>query len=211
MKSLVTEKTITIEPKYITPFQTPNLLHMMMASNSDWVVPAGRTARRYAVFKVSNKHRRDKAYFTALRNEIYGGGAAAMLYDLLRLDLGDWEPQEIYETAALVEQKQRSLHGLDAWIEGFLQKGRLPVPYSLKYPNRCLSDHLIEDALKFDRYTNSTLVPTKLKEVFPNIEDFNNQAARGWKFPPLAECRRLWEARYGGKWNWLYNVKEWLI
>src|SRR5262249_16720835 len=68
LKSLVTEKRITIEPKYVTPFQTPNLLHMMMASNSDWVVPAGRTARRYAVFKVSNKYRRNKAYFAALRD-----------------------------------------------------------------------------------------------------------------------------------------------
>jgi hypothetical protein len=211
LKSLVTEKNITIEPKYLTPFQTPNLLHMMMASNSDWVVPAGRTARRYAVFKVSNKRRRDKAYFTALRDEIYSSGAAAMLYDLLRLELNGWEPQEIYETSALVEQKQRSLHGLDVWIEGILQKGRLPAPYSIKYPNRCLTQHLIEDALKYDRYTNETLVPTKLKEVFPDIKDFNNQSARGWAFPALADCRRLWEARYGGTWNWLYDVKEWQL
>ena len=27
-------------------FQSPNLLHIMMASNNDWVVPAGPTARR---------------------------------------------------------------------------------------------------------------------------------------------------------------------
>jgi Family of unknown function (DUF5906) len=129
LKNLVTEQTITIEPKYVTPFQTPNLLHIMMASNNDWVVPAGRTARRYAVFKVSNKHRRDKQYFQALRDEIYSGGAAAMLYDLLRLDLGDWEPQDIYGTEALVKEKQHSLRGLDAWIEGMLQKGQLPVLY----------------------------------------------------------------------------------
>jgi hypothetical protein len=103
LKSLVTERYITIEPKYVTPFQTPNLLHIMMASNNDWVVPAGPTARRYAVFEVSNKHRRDKAYFDALRAEIEGGGAAAMLYDLLAMNLKGWEPQELYETDALVE------------------------------------------------------------------------------------------------------------
>lgn len=213
LKSLVTERYITIEPKYVTPFQTPNLLHIMMASNNDWVVPAGPTARRYAVFEVSNKHRRDKAYFNALRAEIEGGGAAAMLYDLLRLDLGDWEPQELYETDALVEQKQWSLRGLDAWIEGMLQKGMLSVPYSLKYPNRCLSQDLLNDALKHDRYTNDSNVATKLKKVFPkdNMKDFNNQAARGWAFPPLSECRASWAQRYGGKWNWHHDVREWRI
>jgi hypothetical protein len=210
LKSLVTERYITIEPKYVTPFQTPNLLHIMMASNNDWVVPAGPTARRYAVFEVSNKHRRDKAYFNALRAEIEGGGAAAMLYDLLAMDLGDWEPQELYETDALVEQKQWSLRGLDAWIEGMLRKGMLPVPCSLKYPNRCLSKHLLEDALKHDRYTNDSNVATKLKKVFgkDNMKDFNNQLARGWAFPPLTDCRGSWEQRYGGKWNWHHDIKD---
>lgn len=134
-----------------------------------------------------------------------------MLYDLLRLDLGDWEPGEIYKTAALVEQKQRSLHGLDVWIEGFLQRGRLPVPYSIKYPNRCLSHALLEDALRFDRYSNETLVVTKLKKMFAGMKDFNNQSTRGWIFPALPDCRQAWEQRYGGQWIWLYDAKEWQL
>jgi hypothetical protein len=134
---------------------------------------------------------------------------APRLYDLLRLDLGDWEPQDIYETEALVKQKQHSLRGLDAWIEGMLQKDQLPVPYSLKYPNRCLTDHLVAEAKQFDRYTNETLVPTKLKETFSSLKHFNNQVSRGWIFPPLSECRAAWERCYGGKWNWIYQVKDW--
>jgi hypothetical protein len=211
LKSLVTEEFITIEPKYVTPFQTPNLLHIMMASNNDWVVPAGPTARRYAVFEVSNKYRGDKAYFKALQAEIDSGGAAAMLYDLLRLDLGDWQPRELYETAALIEQKQWSLRGLDAWIESFLQVGSLPAPLSVKYPNRCLSKFLLDDALRYDRYTNETNITIKLKKVFgkDNMKDFGIQVARGWAFPPLADCRRAWEQRYGGRWNWHHDVAEW--
>ena len=54
LKSLVTEETIMIEPKYFGPFQVRNLLHIMMSSNNDWVVPAGHGSRRYAVYKVSN-------------------------------------------------------------------------------------------------------------------------------------------------------------
>jgi hypothetical protein len=105
------------------------------------------------------------------------------------------------------------LRGLDAWIESILQKGMLPVPYSLKYPNRCLSMYLLQDALKFDRYTNETQVPTKLKKVFgkDNMKDFGNQRSRGWVFPPLSECRGSWSQRYGGKWNWHHNVNEWRV
>jgi hypothetical protein len=131
LKHLVTEPTILIEPKYVTPFLVPNLLHMLMASNNDWVVPAGRTARRYAVFKVSMERMGDKKYFQALRNEILNdGGAAAMLHDLLVMDLGDWTPMEIYQTQALVEQKRHSLRGLDRWMEVLLQAGILPAPMS---------------------------------------------------------------------------------
>src|SRR5215469_9696997 len=81
------------------------------------------------------------------------------------------------------------LRGLDAWIEGILQKGMLSVPFSPKYPNRCLSQALLDDALKHDRYTNDSNVATKLKRFFgkDNMKDFNNQAARGWALPPLAD------------------------
>ncbi len=32
-----------------------------------------------------------------------------------------------------------------------------------------------------------------------------------WAFPPLADCRRSWEQRYGGKWNWHHDVAEWKV
>src|SRR5262249_43740134 len=78
LKNLITEKTITIEPKYFAPFQVPNLLHILISSNNDWVVPAGPHARRYAVFKVSEEHINDFAYFSALHAELDNGGAEAM-------------------------------------------------------------------------------------------------------------------------------------
>ena len=161
LKSLITEDTITIEPKYFTPFQVPNLLHIMMSSNNDWVVPAGPHARRYAVFKVSDEHMNDFDYFSALRAELDNGGVEAMLYDLLRLDLGNWHPMQIYKTAALIEQKAHSLRGLDAWIETMLQEGSMPYGGFNGYPNRSLTKDLTEHVKLFDRYTNDSLVPRK--------------------------------------------------
>ncbi len=208
LKSLITEETITIEPKYFAPFQARNMLHMIMSSNNDWVVPAGHGARRYAVFKVSDSRVGDFEYFEALKAEMDNGGIEAMLWDLLHLDLGDWHPRELYKTAALIEQKQHSLRGLEAWIESLLQAGRMPESYSRKYPNRCLSKVLFEDAKGYVRFTNETEVANKLKDVL-KVTPFNNKAARGWVFPPLAECRKAWEIRNGGAWNWHHEIEEW--
>jgi hypothetical protein len=207
LKSLITEDTVTIEPKYFAPFQVPNLLHILMSSNSDWVVPAGPHARRYAVFKVSDKRMDDFAYFSALRSELDNGGAEAMLYDLLRLDLGDWRPRQIYKTAALAEQKAHSLRGLPAWIEQMLQEGSLPYGGFNGYPNRALTEDLTEHAKQFDKYTNKSLVPRELKKLF-SVQPFGSGTARGWKFPPLPECRKLFEARFG-PWEWHYDIEEW--
>jgi hypothetical protein len=207
LKSLITEPTITIRPLYVQGFQVRNMLHIMMASNNDWVVPAGHGSRRYAVFKVSDERLRDFPYFKDLNAEIDGGGTEAMLYDLLQMDLGEWHPKQIYETAALVEQKGHSLRGLDAWIEAMLQEGALPKPLP-KYPNRCLSGDLLEAAKEFDRYTNSAKVAARLQAVL-GVEAFNTKVARGWAFPELAECRRLWASRNGGTWRWHRDAEEW--
>jgi Family of unknown function (DUF5906) len=208
LKSLVTEETITIEQKYFAPIQIRNLLHIMMCSNNDWVVPAGHGSRRYAVFRVSDARVGDFEYFDELNAELAQGGVEAMVWDLLHLDLGSWHPKQIYETAALVEQKQHSLRGLEAWIESLLQAGALPKPVSVSYPNRCLSKDLLAAAKDFDPYTNESLMAKKLQQVL-GVAPFNIKYARGWAFPPLTECRGLWEVRNGGRWRWLRDAAKW--
>ena len=88
-----------------------------------------------------------------------------------------------------------------------LQNGALPVPYSAKYPKRCLTMHLAAAAKEFDRYTNESLIAKKLQSLF-SVTELNNKVRRGWVFPELAECRRLWELRNGGSWPWHYVEDE---
>ena len=75
-------------------FGWPNRLHVAMAANADWVVPAGAGERRYAVFNCADTFvmgRGDDAireeYFKALHRELENGGLEAMLHDLLNLRL----------------------------------------------------------------------------------------------------------------------------
>jgi hypothetical protein len=208
LKVLITENTFTIEPKYFSPFEIRNLLHILMSSNSDWVVPAGKDARRYAVFEVSDKRIDDFEYFDRLNAELNRGGIEAMLYDLLHIDLRGWHPKMVYKTKALIDQKAHSLRGLDAWIEGMLQEGRLPIPLSPEYPNRCLSENLLTSARQFDPHTNSRRVADKLKKIL-DAKPFNTQDLRGWEFPPLPDCRSLWEAHNRSRWDWHHPVTIW--
>jgi hypothetical protein len=62
LKGLVTEPTLPIEGKYMHLTEARSFLHMIMASNSDWVVPASIRERRFAVFDVSDEHANDHPY-----------------------------------------------------------------------------------------------------------------------------------------------------
>ncbi len=162
---------------------------------------------------------RDYEYFGALKHEIENGGAEAMLYDLLRLDLGKWHPRQIPMTAALVEQKQRSLRGSRAVIESWLQE-KLPKGITgtwLKYPNRALTDDMLASMKEHGvKHTNASLPAAELKMLFGDGEaeeggmiPRSSGSARGWEFPPLHDCRAMWERKYGGKWQWHRKLKDW--
>ena len=87
LKALITEPTLTIEAKFQNAVQMPNFVHLMMASNEDWVVPASLEARRFFVLEVSAAKANDHAYFAAIWAEMEDGGYEAMLHDLLDHDL----------------------------------------------------------------------------------------------------------------------------
>src|ERR1700744_2087702 len=83
LKRLVTEPPIFIEAKGRDGGEVPNLLHVMMASNEDWVVPAGERERRYFNLKVSDEKLQNHGWFKAINDQLENGGYEAMLHDLL--------------------------------------------------------------------------------------------------------------------------------
>src|SRR5262245_51159105 len=119
---MITEPTLPIEKKGIDVFEVLNALKIIIASNEDWVIPAGIDERRFAMFNVAETYKQNKEYFTALYAEIDEGGIAAMMYDLLNMDLKEWHPRDdVPKTAALHEQQLHSLPPLDAWWLGLLE------------------------------------------------------------------------------------------
>jgi hypothetical protein len=123
LKGLITEPTLPVEDKYKTVVEVKNALHVMMASNSDWVVPASQDERRYFVLDVADFRKGQMKYFADLEHQMESGGLAAMVWDLLRYDIKAFDPRQIPETGALVEQKLHSLDSLRRWWLAMLERG----------------------------------------------------------------------------------------
>jgi Family of unknown function (DUF5906) len=143
LKRLITEDTLFIEPKGINPFEVPNRLHPMVASNHNWVIAASEKERRYAAQKVSEAHQQEEAWFKPIYQELRHGGLEAMLFDLLAHDLGDWRPRQIVRTDALGRQMDESLNPFDLWWLELLQTGVLTGARGA--PNMAISNAFEEE------------------------------------------------------------------
>ena len=212
LKQLVTEPVIAFEGKGADIVPGRNLIHLMMASNNEWVVPAGLDARRFAVFDVSDARRGDKAFFGALNAQMAAGGLAAMLHDLLATDVGGWHPSRgIPRTQALADQKALSLDPASKWWMAVLDRGTLPVADKVSYRweseaaeiDQAAKAEMLDD---YDRFLKSNRVfsakathralATAGRAL--GLETGKTKGGdRAWWLPPLAEARRLFEERLG--------------
>ena len=114
-----------IEPKGVDAFQMPNRLKILMASNSDWVVPASADERRYFVLDVPDKRKGDKLYFNALAAAIEGDELAALLAELLEMDLSGFDHRNPPHTDGLNKQKLISGDSLQKFWLDCLTAGRI--------------------------------------------------------------------------------------
>ena len=114
-KRLITEPTLMIEAKGKDPITVPNMLHLILASNDEWIVPARWGARRFFVLKVGNKHLRDKPWFQKIQDELNAGGYEAFLHDVLNLDIARYQVEDFPNTEWLQQQKQLTMENHETW------------------------------------------------------------------------------------------------
>ena len=123
LKAIVTEPTLTIEAKFANSVEAPNMLHIMMASNEQWVVPASMDSRRFFVLEVTDARKNDHAYFAAIWEQMEAGGYAGMLEELLRRDLTNFNVRSVPTTEGLQRQRKLSLGTTEAWWLDCLERG----------------------------------------------------------------------------------------
>jgi Family of unknown function (DUF5906) len=234
LKRLITEPDLTIEGKGRDIVTVPNMLHVIMGSNEDWVAPAGERERRFAVNNVSECHIQDARWFNAIYAQLDHGGYAAMLHDLLHRDIKGWHPRQLpRRTGALLEQQQLSLDPLDLWWVELLECGVLEGANS-NAPSEAVSNSYDREISESDgyggkrvRYVKQLGLYDQARSISPRLRlhasdhllghHLTKQGCvakkvlqrRGWSFPDLSEARTKWEERFPG-WKWRDpNIVEW--
>jgi hypothetical protein len=226
LKGLVTEETIMIEGKGVDAEMSPNFVHIMMASNSDWVVPAGADERRYFVLDVGDDRMQDKSYFRAIRDELDNGGREALLHYLLTRDISKFDVRQFPKTSALQEQKLLSMSIEEQWWYERLMDGRNCFRHD-SWQGEVLKADIQADYLhwceqqKVMRRANATALGKFLKRVLPHgrprpfqryaevstQDRFGHEQTKRvkvwfYELTSLEDARAHWDERFGGPYQW---------
>ena len=207
IKNMVTEPFINIEPKGKDIIRVRNNVNLIIASNNNWVVPAGLEERRFYVMDIPDTHQQDHEYFRAIANELNNGGREAMLYDLLNMDISGVDLRKIERTEGLFDQILASMTTIQKWWFERLRQGALIESHHdwfgiVSVDDQYQSYITFSETMK-DRYPKS---PEQLGRELNNMcEGINRKRPRTTdsygkskreyvrEFPDLDECRKQFE------------------
>lgn len=112
LRGMVTERNIIGERKGIDGIPCKNMIHLIMASNEEWVIQAAVDSRRWFVLNVPDIRKGHIEYFKNILEELNNGGREALLYMLLNREVTSilrYAPK----TEALQEQRILNLRQND--------------------------------------------------------------------------------------------------
>jgi hypothetical protein len=121
---LITNHSLTYERKGIDAADGENYSRFMIVSNEDWVAPVSARDRRYFVLEVGDAHKEDKPYFAAIEDQLIDGGYAAMLHDLLAMNVKMRDLPKPPMTEAKREQVALGMKPDVEWLGSVLGDGQ---------------------------------------------------------------------------------------
>ncbi len=217
LKSLITEPVCRIEQKY-QPSRTIDSYHRLFAaSNHEHFANIERDDRRFLFLRVSNSRQQDRAYFDLLFREINDPAViAAMTYDLMQMDISQFNVRHRPRTKEHLNQKIQSLAGFDRyWFEvltsGMLDPGDLACD-AWENPRFTSTENLTFRYKKFDRNSEryrtvtSQQIATSMTRLCPEAKPTRHQKTggqkRGYDLPSIKAAREAFEGVIGGAFDW---------
>ena len=127
LKHLITSDVNMFEPKGIDSVAMKSYLNIMIASNEDWVIPATADERRFFALdvKMDLQGKEKRAYFNSIYEEMQNGGPAAMLHDLLEVDVDLDVLRDPPKTDMLNEQIELGLPEEHKFWQEVISRGHL--------------------------------------------------------------------------------------
>jgi len=219
LKTLITEENMQIERKGFDVEQSPNYTHLIMASNSQWVVPAGANERRFFCLDVGTQFRQNSEHFAEIAKQMDNGGREALLDYLLNYDISNYEVRTVPTTEALRDQKHLTRDPVESWWFGKLVDGH-QMGDEPTWRKDIVCDDLMKDFVRWAQEfgIKHRVVPAQigqfLKRMCPGLsrrqksvvvtglniyqKEVDRHVKKGvWTFPSLETCRKAWDLNIG--------------
>jgi hypothetical protein len=204
LKALVTEPTIIVERKGIDAIAQPNYLKILMATNSDFAVPASRDERRYCVIDVSSARIGEGDYFNALHIACSSKEVqSAFLYEMLSMDLTGFHTGEIPDSKGLRDQRYHSMDSVQKWlVEALLNRSFNTEGLSNFWKHELSSSDLFTkyvefcDQSKASEYKRVTQckMASYLGKIFEKLKRIDSSNIRGFYFGNIENAIKQFEA-----------------
>lgn len=226
LKTLITEESVVIEAKGLDAETASNYVHLIVASNEDWIVPAGLDERRFMVIEVGEGQKQNHEYFAKMDEDMAAGGFENLLHFLLSYDLSNYQVRKVPQTRALQEQKLLSMSPDQQWFFDKLWDGRM-MSRDGQWDSKVLKDSLYNDYIRameqrripyragrntLSRQLGRFCPPNKLvsKQELADVpthdgygaEFIQKKRAYVFYFPSLEVLREYWDKQFGGPYEW---------
>lgn len=212
LKSIVTESTVSINAKFQPPRMSESLCRVVSATNQVSIGKRDSDDRRDLTLKVSEKHKGDHAYWENLNNCL-GQEVAAMMYDLLNMDITLFNVYAKPDTAELTTQKINSLTPEESWWLNCLRDGALPFGSGSSWESFVKTKDIADSITQYrndlghrksylDPSIQASNLMTKWCESAVKTRAKDSTKRRGYQLPTLEEARQDFEAVLGGKVDW---------
>ena len=202
IKAMVTEDKLPIEFKGKDVIYVKNHIHLLMASNHEWVIPAGLEERRFFVVDVGEGRMQNHVYFEKITKQMENGGREALLDFLLNVDLEGINLRKFPQTQALLENKIHSMSPVESFWYEILMSGSLREGQD-SWQGWEVKDYLHETFVKQagktgQRYRSTqTQLGITLKKLMPGLKScrrtIDGKRVTCLEFPDLALCRRAFD------------------
>jgi hypothetical protein len=214
LNAVITEELRILEHKGKDPITVANMCRLIIASNHDWIVPAGLMARRFFVVDVGNLHRQDRNYFGMVRRQMESGGREALLYFLLNYDLSDIDINNFPRTEALLDQQIRTFNADQRFWYDRLCKGEM-IDFTGRWGRngrvtcQALHEQYVRSLTKdgYTRRSSETEFGLFLRKICPKVRHRRRRFEEGqrmwiYEFPSLDDCREAFEDRMNTPIKW---------
>lgn len=170
LKSLVTSKKRLIERKGFEAYDAKCFDRIVILGNEERIVPATIDERRYAVFKMGNRNRKDRLFFGAIIDGVEKHGGDKWLFTFFKnFDLSRQDVHSAPETEGLKEQKRHGLTGFAKWWEQCLEAEEIiGASFVNGWPEGAIQSRILVEACNgkvspYDQVTVRTLRKWLLK------------------------------------------------